>query len=294
MTLRWQPAPTSFEMRSALTEIHGPWETGKTIAALTAPPPIYFLTSGEKINGIIQRMAEVKDIHIVSFPCHFVSHMRTEKARAEDVINQAYEHWCEFEEHMVDVFPKKIKRVLNIEGEEELNQPEVIQKPLKAKSVIVDAHPDFYKLCCDGLLGNYNKLKSQRIDNAWGPPKYRWRNFLGIYRAQFDTIDQKDGVNLILVGDEKDKYGEKGKIAGVTEPVWEKSVPKMADVILRTSVEGKGDNRKFKVRVDKAWNNIHALGRSFDINLDTDMTGGIEALPLIWAGITKTNPMEWS
>lgn len=261
MTVNWQPAPKKFSRFSVFTEIHGDIQTGKTCLALTAPGPIAFITTGEKVPGVIEPFANIKDISMTEFAASFSS-FKEEKDKRKDIMSQA--------SVMMDLVEEAW-----IEG----------VSCGKFRTLIIDCHCDVYLLLRYGMFGSYNFL-SGRIDAAYGPVNDRWFTLLNSFRKQFTNLKQGSrGTNLILVGRTEDTFPK----SSVTVPVWQKFVPGKADIILRTS-ENKG---KYSAKVYKGWMNSAAKGKDYNINLDLTKTGGLEALPLIWSNITKTNVADW-
>lgn len=63
----WKDAPTELTRKEVFKLVYGPTSTGRTTYALTAPGPIALLHASEKVEGIVQRAAQDREVKILDF-----------------------------------------------------------------------------------------------------------------------------------------------------------------------------------------------------------------------------------
>lgn len=225
--LMWDDAPTEFTTRNTMMEIYGDTGTGRTSLALSAPGPIAFIHTAEKIDGIIQPFAKKKKIKTH----HFGGTFRGSK---EEIAKQAMEVWKRMTEHWYDAFGW-------------------------ARTIILDTHTEAWELVRVAHFGDL-KASGGRVDANYGPINAAWRSMFKHYREQ-------TGVNVILIGQTKDEYktNKKGLSSGISERTGntiragQKEIGFFVDVVVRTNKE-EGD---FFSTIEKGWMNGTAEGTDF-------------------------------
>lgn len=271
MSINWVPASKTFDYRTSITCIYGDVDTGKSTLALTAKGPIYLLTTGEKMEGVIEEAAQNKEIHFHSFPGSFRSD-RKGKARDRDIMDQAEAEMDLLVEHWIDAMGK-------------------------GGSLVVDSHKDAKSLLTYSMFGNFKPptkaeggTGSRGLD--YGPVNARWVSLLGEYRSQ--DFSNGSASNLILVGCTEDEYTN-NKPTGKMIPKLHSSVRSKSQLILQTKVDRSNpDDPRFYAVVRKGWNNPTVKGKEFDVLIGEYAEDlGVEALPSIWGAITDTDPGEW-
>lgn len=254
----WQPAPTTFDVRGGvLIEVWGPTGTGRTTLALSAPPPIAYIYFHEKVRGIIEPFACVKEIRTYRAGGVFVG-------EPEEVIRDASKAMHEYESVYYDAFGW-------------------------ARTIIVDTHNEAWYLERLGEFGAPKPTKG-RIDRNWAPINNRWMSMLNRVRTQTHT-------NVVLIGqtedewkDSADGFGKKtGKLIRVGTKASDQVLLK-ADLSIRTdkrTVKRDGENKlEFVSTIFKGWGKADEYeGMELEDELNT--------LPQILSLITETEAKEW-
>lgn len=255
----WQPAPTTFDIRGGvLIEVWGPTGTGRTTLALSAPPPIAYIYFHEKVRGIIEPFARVKEIRTYLAGGVFIG-------EPEEVKSEAEVRMKEFEAVYYDAYKW-------------------------ARSIIIDTHNEAWMLERLGEFGAPKPTKG-RIDRNWAPINNRWMSMLNTVRTQTKT-------NVVFIGqtedewkDSADGFGKKtGKLIRVSTKASDQVLLK-ADLSIRTdkrAVKVGGENKlEFVSTIWKGW------GKADEYE-GMELDGDLNTLPQILALITETEAEEWT
>lgn len=224
----WEDAPTDFTRRCAFVRIYGDTDTGRTTLALTMPGPIGLIHTAEKIEGIVQPAARIKQVRMVNFAGVF-------KGGVQEIAEQADRVWA------------KVKSAWygGLAG--------------WARALILDTDTEAWELIRVARFGELNPRG--RTDSLYGPVNAEFRSLFKQFRAQ-------DRCSVIAIGQTKDEYREFSKNGnkssertGRTISAGMKEMGFMADVVIRTS---RGEAGEFRATIEKGWFNAHTEGMTFE------------------------------
>lgn len=253
----WEDVSTEFTSRSVAMMIYGDTDTGRSTLALTAPGPIAYIHSYEKVDGLINESARLKLIRASKFggdlrgPSERVQELAEIQVRKmEAAISDAYK-W--------------------------------------ARSIIIDTESKAWEIHqlarlgslerADNSLTEKEKKKGQLIYQGINN---RWTSMLQEYKVRAENPLQDKPTNLILICKTVDEY-EGNKATGRTVYKAQKETPFFADVRLRTRVK----ISQFSVTVEKPWWNADMRG--FEFVGDKKVL----TIPNIMSLITQTDKSEW-
>lgn len=168
---QWEQAPKLFTRRSGIVmEIWGPTGTGRTSLALTAPGPIAYIYFHEKIDGIVQKFANEKDIRMFKAGGVF-------RGDSDEIEKAAWASMQEFEAAYYDSFSF-------------------------ARTTIVDTHNEAWLLERLAEFGAPKPSKGQ-VKNNYGPVNNRWMSMLNMARSKAES---KDMTNVIFIGQAEEEW----------------------------------------------------------------------------------------
>lgn len=225
----WEEVSDEFNLRSVFMEVYGDTGTGRSTFALSAPGPIAYMNSLEKVKGIVEPIkAAGKMIRLHHFG------QVTKKGGPKEVSAEAMVIWKRLREAWYDAFGW-------------------------ARTVVMDTHTEGWELVRNAYFGDL-KPDGGRIDAMWGPVNAAWRSLFKHYRTQ-------EKCNLIIIGQTKDEYksDKKGKKSGISERTGntiragQKEIPYLVDVVVRTDKE----DGSFSATIEKGWFNAAAEGTPF-------------------------------
>lgn len=250
----WEQAPTELTRKCVFMNIYGETNTGKTSLALSAPGPIALIHSAEKIEGIVQPYAKEKDIRIMNFG-------RVFSGKPDLIKTEANKVWEDFSKAWVDAFKW-------------------------AKTIIIDTDTDLWELIRLAYFGDA-KPQGGRLELNWGPVNAEWKSVMRRFKDP-SNVD----TNVILISQTEDEYKEGakgfGSRTGRTIRKGQKSIPFMADVIVRTEcqLDINTYTPRFKSVIEKAWWNASAIGFS-------GLEGDAITFPMVMTIVTQTSPDQW-
>lgn len=228
----WEDAPLISSKRVVHMDIIGLEGTGRSRLALTAPGPIAYINSDEKIEGVVQPFARVKKVRIYTYG--FVA---TGTKQAD--IDAAAPVWEGVKAAMRDSLGW-------------------------AKTTVYDTATEGWEMCRLANFGEMNP-KGNRMDALYGPVNAE-------FRGMFKQFRIAGTANLVTIHQVKDHYIDKmvGGVqksinTGTTKRAGFKEFGYMADVVVRTSKEG----GKFYATIEKGWYNALTEGLTFE---DEDIT----------------------
>jgi len=250
----WSDAPTVFTPRSAVVEIYGPSNTGRTTLALSAPPPILYIYFYEKAEGIIEPFAREKQISWYRAGGVF-------RGESDEIQRAAWRKMEEFERCYYEGLGER--------------------SPFR--SIVVDTHVEAWELERLAEFGAPKPGKG-RVDQMWGGVNARWSGLLNAARERSD-------VNVIWIGQVEDEWKKDargfdqktGKQVKISSSAGRKVYLK-CDVSLRT--DNGADGQSFTATIEKAWGNNDLMFEE----LQVEREGG---LPFILSLITGTEQSEW-
>ncbi len=226
-TQGWEDAPTEFTRRVVHMDIIGLEGTGRSRLALTAPGPIAYINSDEKIQGVVQPFAREKKIRIATYGFIATGDRQADLTAAEIV-------WSKVKGWMRD-------------------------SSTWARTTVFDTATEGWEMC---RLGNFGELnpKGNRMDALYGPVNAEFRGMFKQFRLQETT-------NLITIHQVKDHYIDKvegGKVksinTGTTKRAGFKEFGYMADVVIRTSKSA----GTFAATIEKGWWNAATEGLTLE------------------------------
>lgn len=245
----WQDAPTELTRRSVFLLAYGDTNSGRSTFALTAPGPIAYLHSAEKIEGIIQPFAREKEIRVYDF-----GGTVPPNASVKETSRIADETWQNVKAAWVDAYGW-------------------------ARTIVIDTETDLWELIRLAYFGDI-KPSGGRLELNWGPVNSDWK-------AMFRSFKGQDGTNLIVISQTEDEYKESkkgfGTKTGNTVRKGQKSIPFMADVIVRT--ESDMMTQEFTSTIEKPWYGMHAMG----LELEGEMSNFGQVMSMI----SGLEPKEW-
>ena len=223
----WQDAPTEITRRVVHMDIIGPEGSGKSRLALTAPGPMAYINSDEKIEGVVQPFARQKRIRIATYG--FIA-----SGDRQDDVNRASAVWGKVKGWMRD----------------SVNW---------ARTTVFDTGTEGWEMC---RLANFGELnpKGNRMDALYGPVNAEFRGVFKQFRLQ-------ETANLITLHQVKDHYIDKVKDGrqvsintGTTKRAGFKEFGYMADVVVRMNkVDG-----VFTATIEKGWYNATVEGLTLE------------------------------
>lgn len=159
-------APTE-RIHRLIISLTADWKKGKTTFALTAPAPIALIDMDTGLEGVIEKWAEQKEIHVKSFNYH--------DATSED-------EWTKMWEDCKQAFLGA------------LNNPRI-------KTVVWDTATEAFELIRMARFGKLNKVVmagGKAVPYPWGPVNTEFRDLL---RKSLGTRK-----NVIFIHKTKDEY----------------------------------------------------------------------------------------
>lgn len=149
-SVRWEDAPTSLTRRCVCMSIFGDTGSGKSTLAFTAPGPIAYLHSAEKIEGIIQPAAREKDIRVHNFGCK----LPKDQNKAAKIASQAM---ADFKVTLEDAYTW-------------------------ARTIIIDTHTDLWELLRYARFGTL--APRGHIASMYAPVNAEWAGILKSFKHQ--------------------------------------------------------------------------------------------------------------
>jgi hypothetical protein len=256
----WEEVSTEFESRSVALMIVGDTDSGRSTLALTAPGPIAYIHSYEKVDGLINEARKTKLIRASKFG----GDLRGSSERVQD---------------LAEAQVRKMEAAIS-------------DAYSWARSIIVDTESKAWEVHQLARLGTLEHSEKSKEDKKSGQLVYaginnRWASMLQEYRIRAEKPLQEKPTNLILICKTKDEYAKNpaGKVesTGRTIPACQKDTPFFADVRLRTRVK----ISQFSVTVEKPWWNADMRG--FELSGGKD----ILTIPNLMSLITMTDQSEW-
>ena len=256
--IQWRKVSTEFSKRSYILNIWGESDSGKTKEALTAPGPIAFIHNNDKVDGVLEEAAAVKEVREISFRSGF-------SGSIDEVQELATNELAKVLAYMRDAYSW-------------------------ARTIIIDHETALWALFQLAQLGTLTRADLDKETSRKGQLIYskinaNWLNMIMDVRE----INSKGGkINLILVSKSKNErvqsVGERGQIISVETAKMvaarQKSTFAICDLVLHTWV-AEGNN--YMITIDKPWNNGPFRGQT----IPSMSLGEIAAL------ITKTDAKEW-
>lgn len=163
--------------RSVLLEAVGENDSGRTTFALTAPGPIAYLHTYEKLGGLIQRaLSSGKEIR----PCGIGGVLRGSTAEVSRLAGNAADR---MERALTDAYSW-------------------------ARSIVIDNHPDCWQIVQLARLGSMTREERSNDDKRMGQLVYgemnaRWNAIIKQYRVMAASGKR---TNLIMIGKAGDEY----------------------------------------------------------------------------------------
>lgn len=216
----WEMVDTEFTPESVFMQLHGLTGCGRSSFALSAPGPIAYIHTNEKVKGIIEPFAKIKEIRAHNFAGTFFGTLEQKR-------EQAMDSWRAFRRHYLDAYKW-------------------------ARTIVIDTDTELWSLLRLAFFGDF-KPEGGRVDREWGPVNAEWMSIIKRYRSQTKT-------NLILLGQSGDEYapgasknGKQGmdQKTGRMVRSGQKQIPYLADVGLYLK-KRKG---VLSVDIEKAWMN---------------------------------------
>lgn len=222
----WEDAPTDFARRVVHMDIIGLEGTGRSRLALTAPGPIAYINSDEKIQGIVQPFARQKSVKIATYGFIATGDKQADLTAAEAV-------WGRVKGWMRDSIGW-------------------------ARTTVFDTATEGWEVC---RLANFGELNPKgRIDNTYGPVNAEFR---GVFK-QFRLQERANLITIHQVKDHYVDRMVNGRLTGVntgqTKRAGFKEFGYMADVVIRTSKEG----GVFLATIEKGWFNAATEGTTLE------------------------------
>lgn len=218
---QWEQAPKLFTRRSGIVmEIWGPTGTGRTSLALTSPGPIAFIYFHEKIDGIVQKFANEKEIRMFKAGGVF-------RGEPDDIQKAAWIAMQEYEAAYYDAFSF-------------------------ARTVIVDTHNEAWMLERLAEFGAQKPEKGQ-VKNNYGPVNNRWMSMLNMARSQSES---SRATNVIFVGQAEDEWKPNAKgFDSKTGRIIRVATSASNQVLLKSDVSVRTDkaNGDFISTIFKGW-----------------------------------------
>lgn len=268
--IEWRKVSTEFSKRSYILNIWGDSDSGKTKEALTAPGPIAFIHNNDKVDGVLEEAAALKEIREISFRSGF-------SGSTDEVQEHATNELAKILAYMRDAYKW-------------------------ARSIIIDHETALWALFQLAQLGTLTRADLDKETSRKGQLIYskinaNWLNMVMDVRE----INTRGGkINLILVSKSKNErvqsVGERGQVISVETSKMiaarQKSTFSICDLVLHTWIgtdkivlpDGtQSEIQSYRITIDKPWNNGPWRGQT------------IGSMPLgeIAALITKTDAKEW-
>lgn len=265
--LSWEEVDTEFKTRASATVIFGPTDSGRTHLALTAPGPIAYLHSYEKVDGQIQEARKSKIVKVHKFG-GILRGNRDQVQQLAEIEVQKFEYF--------------------------------LSEAYKwARSIIIDTESKLWEIYQLAKLGSLSRAQRSEEDNKKGQLIYteinaRWTSMLTEYRVRLDNPLQNRQTNLILICKTTDEYKKVLSSTGKSTSVAtgkevrksQKETGYFADVILRTYCkDDKKKGKEFSAIIEKPWMNNLVRGEE----LEDEMLD----FSRIMAMITETDEEEW-
>lgn len=260
----WDTLDLTRSRRCVLAEVFGENDTGKSTLALTAPSPIAYIHTYEKVDFLLEAAVSAgKELR----PCAVGGPMR-----GSTKLN-------------MDEAEKQVKRV----------EAAVTDAYSWARSIVLDTHSKLWALYQLARLGSLTFDDRTSTDQKKGQLVYaeinaRWLSLFQQFRVQARTTNR---TNLIMIGRTAEEY--KGNVAtgrrishGMKENAGE------FDVRLRTKVERKPTTENGKLRfedvysatIEKPWAKGSMRGE--------EVSGPMLDFSVIMSMLTDTDLESWA
>lgn len=265
--LEWEDVNTEFTTRAVAMGVYGDTDTGRSTLALTAPGPIAYIHSYEKVDGLIQAARRLKEIKVKRFSALGTGDVEEIQALAE-------QQRLETEAAIRDAYSW-------------------------ARSIIVDTETKLWDMYQLARMGSLMREERSDSDKRKGQLIYteinaKWSNMLQMYRTNLELAEKsgRQPTNLILISKTKDEYKKQKTSSnpnvptatGKTIRAGQKDTAFFCDVIVRTVRDGK----VFKGVIEKPWWNNAYRDAAFTSE------EGILDFPNIMSMLTETDLEEWS
>lgn len=229
----WQQAPTEFTRRSGVvTEIWGPTGSGRTSLALSAPGPIAYIYFHEKIDGVVQKFSNGKDIRMFKAGGVF-------RGEPEEIREGAWSAMKEYESAYYDAFGW-------------------------ARTIVLDTHNEAWYL---ERLAEFGAPKPEkgRVDKNYGPVNNRWMSLINMARAQEMT-------NVIFIGQAEEEWKDgAGGFGYKTGRLVRVSTTASNQILLKSDISVRTDKKdgEFISTIIKGWWNADSEDEKLKGSLST-------------------------
>lgn len=206
-------------------DIIGPEGTGRSSLALTAPGPMAYINSDEKIQGVIQRYAKQKSIKVATYGFTATGNKQADIDAANPVWNRVL-GWMR-------------------------------DAKTWARTTVFDTATEGWEMC---RLGNFGELNPKgRVDSNYGPVNAEFRGTFKQYRGSDCNLISIHQVKDVYI--DKLVNGQKSSIrTGATQRAGFKEFGYIADVVVETSKV----NGVFRATITKGWWNATAEGLTLE------------------------------
>lgn len=261
----WDDISTLRDRRCACVEIFGPVDSGKSTLALSAPPPIAYIHTFEKLE-FNERLEQLIAANLLR-PCGVGGVLRgsTEKVKAAAEVQAA-----------------------RIEGA-------VADAYSWARSIVLDIHGAMWQIYQLAKLGSLTREGRDAADQKKGQLMYaelnaRWLSLFKQFRVKARETNR---TNLIMVGQVTEEYAGSERTGrwishGMKQNAGEFDVRLRTKVTTKQVVTGPGQFRPettYSATIEKPWANGDLRGAEID--------GPMLELPFLLSMITKTELEEW-
>jgi hypothetical protein len=261
--VQWQEVSTEFTTRAVAMTIYGGSDSGRSTLALTAPGPIAYIHSYEKVRGILERMRLEKEIKEIKFGGLY-------RGGPETVQKQADNDMRLVESAMSDAYRW-------------------------ARTIILDTEKRTWEIAQLARLGTMIQAERSSKDQKLGQLAYReinarWFSMLNEFRVRQDEPLQDGPTNLILICKTEEEYkkveGSSSRAATGRQIISaQKDTYYFSDVVVRTSVEKRLGQFTYVGVVEKPWWNTWARGEEL---VNDELT-----FANVMALVTETDASEW-
>lgn len=257
----WEDVPDDDNRRCVLMEAYGDTDTGRSTFALTAPGPIAYIHTYEKVGGLFQPIKKAgKEVR----PCKVGGVMR---GSTEEVMALASAAAARLEHAIADAYSW-------------------------ARSIILDTHTEMWQIIQLARLGSLSRDERKEKDIQKGQLVYaeinaRWKSIMKHHRVQADLTNY---TNLIIIGQTTEEYkkvpnshSNAKQATGRTIAAGMKETGYLCDVRLRLK---RSRESEFSAVIEKPWNAGHLRG--FEVEGEQLNFADIMGM------ITETDASEWS
>lgn len=261
----WILAPKTFTKRTAVTNIVGPTDSGRTSLALSSAGPIALIHTSEKYKGVIEPFARQKEIKLVDIPLPF------RRSSMGDLD----------------------KKVSNIEALQEACKP-LVDKFYEAffdaykwaKTVIIDTDDQLYVVFQMAAYGTSTPASSKGALN-WAEMNAEWLSLLSHARRQM-------GCNTVFISGASNEWKLRKNPSTGKESRQKTDklirdghdyVPKKCDVCIRCEQVVKDGGAHFTATVTKGWMS------SAEVN-GFSLSGKASTLPMFMSRVVPGSKLE--